>query len=295
MEMTVKGRSYVTARGWEDLSEILYLYEEEQLTVDETLVGQYLRNEKVVKEFTAYYDLYQKYKKDYHIADILGGRASVQAIARAKEAAFDERLSLLGMLLDKVQADMKEVMERGAYLSDLKNALKAVGAVCGKESFVEHALTGLENQAEGRRKLLEKMRSANSLSDAELKRYRSVIQFLEENRKALYVSGLATGEAAYGFLKEKYGALVNRMKQRTGEVQEELHALFVFAEEAFVREDKAGNNELLILMTELTVNDASARFIAAFGSEDYGRHKEEMMLSERSRDISSQIAELKLE
>ena len=54
MEMTTKGRSYVTARGWEDLSEILYLYEDESLTVDEALIGQYLRNEKVVKEFCAY-------------------------------------------------------------------------------------------------------------------------------------------------------------------------------------------------------------------------------------------------
>lgn len=43
MEMTSRGRDFVTARGWEDLSEILTLYEEEQLPVDETLVGQYLR------------------------------------------------------------------------------------------------------------------------------------------------------------------------------------------------------------------------------------------------------------
>lgn len=58
IETTVKGRSYVTARGWEDLSQILYLYEEEGLAVDEVLIGQYLRNERVVKEFAAYYDLY---------------------------------------------------------------------------------------------------------------------------------------------------------------------------------------------------------------------------------------------
>ena len=94
-------------------------------------------------------------------------------------------------------------------------------------------------------------------------------------------------------MKENYTALVTRMKQRTGEVQEELRALFAFVEEAFAEEDMGGN-ELLILMTELTVNDASARFIAAFGSEDYSRHKDEMMLSERGEDIKSQIAELKL-
>lgn len=289
MEMTTKGRSYVTARGWEDLSEILALYEDEQLPVDETLVGQYLRNEKVVREFTAYYDLYNKYKRDYHIGDILSGNPSVQAIARAKEAAFDERLSLLGMLLDKVQADMKNIMEQAAFLSDLKNPLKAMG-VTAADNSVEQLLTALEKQAEGRKKLLENLQSANSLSDADRKKHRSVVHFLEEARKELYTAQAATGTEAYEFLKSKYSVLVTRMKQETEKVQGELHALFAFAEEAF---DKG--NEMLILVTELTVNTASAQFIATFGSPDYKRHNEELMLSERSDDIKAQIAELRLD
>ena len=48
MEMTTKGRSYVTARGWEDLSQMLYLYEQDGLKVEDSLVEQYLHNEKVV-------------------------------------------------------------------------------------------------------------------------------------------------------------------------------------------------------------------------------------------------------
>lgn len=289
MEMTTKGRSYVTARGWEDLSEMLNLYEEEQLPVDETLVGQYLRNEKVVKEFTAYYDLYNKYKKDYHIEDILDGSPSVQAIARAKEAAFDERLSLLGMLLDKVQADMKDVMEQASFLSDLKNPLKAIGAEAEK-CQTGQVLTMLEKQAEGRKKLLENLQNANSLSDADRRKHRSVVRFLEESRKEMAVREFAGGMESYEFLKEKYGRLVARMKQETEVVGRELHALFAFAEEAF-----AEGNEMLILVTELTVNTASARFIATFGSPDYKRHSEELMLSERSNDIKAQIAELKLD
>ena len=289
MEMTTKGRSYVTARGWEDLSEMLNLYEEEQLPVDETLVGQYLRNEKVVKEFTAYYDLYNKYKKDYHIEDILDGSPSVQAIARAKEAAFDERLSLLGMLLDKVQADMKDVMEQASFLSDLKNPLKAIGAEAEK-CQTGQVLTMLEKQAEGRKKLLENLQNANSLSDADRRKHRSIVRFLEESRKEMAVREFAGGMESYEFLKEKYGRLVARMKQETEVVGRELHALFAFAEEAF-----AEGNEMLILVTELTVNTASARFIATFGSPDYKRHSEELMLSERSNDIKAQIAELKLD
>ena len=295
MEMTTKGRSYVTARGWEDLSEILYLYEEEQLPVDESLVEQYLRNDKVVKEFTAYYDLYNKYKKDYRIEEILKGQASVQAIARAKAAAFDERLSLLGMLLDRVQADMKEIMEQAAFLSDLRAPLKSI-----KEKAeglqLEQVVGMLDAQTAGRKKVLENLQSANSLSDADRKKHRSVVRFLEDCRKELFVGAtvngmeVADGAGAFAFLKEKYDKKVSRMKQETAKVQEELHSLFAFAEEAF-----AEGNEMLILVTELTVNSFSARFIATFGSPDYQRHNEELMLSERQEDIKAQIAELKLD
>ena len=129
METTVKGRSYVTARGWEDLSQILLLYEEAGLLADETLVEQYIRNERIVKEFTAYYDLYNKYKKDYEIDEILSGTVSEETMERAGAAAFDERLSLLGMLMDKVLGSMKENMENSDYLKELMGTLKAAGAL----------------------------------------------------------------------------------------------------------------------------------------------------------------------
>lgn len=295
MEMTPKGRSYITARGWEDLSEILYLYEEEGLPVDETLVGQYLRNEHIVKEFTAYYDLYNKYKKDYRIGEILSGQASAQAVTRAREAAFDERLSLLGMLLDRLQADMKAIMEQAAYLSDARFPLKAVKNVVehngkeGGETTVGQVLDMLEKQIENRQKLLTSLQKANSLSEQDRHKHLSVLAFLKEAKKALYVSDASDGGGAFAFLHDCYDKKVAAMKVETEAVQEEIHALFAFAEEAFDQ-----GNEMLILVTELTVNSASAQFIATFGSPDYQRHNQEMMLTERHGDIQGQIAELKL-
>jgi len=51
---------------------------------------------------------------------------------------------------------------------------------------------------------------------------------------------------------------------------------------------------MLILVTELTVNSASSRFLASFGSPDYQRHNQELMLSERRDDIKKKIGELGL-
>ncbi|WP_318709631.1 ATP-binding protein [Candidatus Acetatifactor stercoripullorum] len=289
MEMTTKGRSYVTARGWEDLSEILYLYEDEALTADETLVGQYLRNDKIVKEFCAYYDLYCKYKKDYRIEEILNGQASVQAISRAKAAPFDERLSLLGMLLDKVLADMKECMEELSCLTQLQGSLKAVKAMA-QEAYTEQVLGELDRLAQGRKKLLENLKLANSLSDEEKKKHRSVIRFLEECRKELYVGDYPSGREAFVLVKEKYDKKVARAKKESERIQKELHELFAFAEEAFGQ-----GNEMLILVTELTVNSHSAQFLAAFPSPDYQRHNEALLLDERKEEIKARIADLKLD
>lgn len=292
VETTVKGRSYVTARGWEDLSEILLLYEAEKKKADETLVGQYIRNERIVKEFTAYYDLYNKYKKDYRIADILAGNPSEAAKEKAKKAAFDERLSLLSMLLDRVTEGMKEVMEASDYLSDLTAPLKGIKAAVEREGKPNggkgtDVVAMLEKQAQAREQALQAMQKANSLSNADRKRHRQVIFFLESAGKELYLGEEKTGEEAFRVVKNKFDKAVASMKEQTELVKRQLHFLFAFTEEAF-----AEGNEMLVLVTELTAGACSARFIARFGSEDYQKYQKELMLTERQNDMQEAIKNL---
>lgn len=310
MEMTTAGRSYVTARGWEDLSEILKLYEEEELKVEESLVEQYVRNPKVVKEFTAYYDLYNKYKRDYRIEDILSGNPSVNALARAKEAPFDERLSLLGMLLDKVQSEMKEIMETAGYLQDLRTPLKALqDKVQSGDLTVEGLAKMLRQQAEGRKKILWNLQTAGALSEEDKRKHRRVARFLEEREKELYLGEYRTdaasgdveraGEetqqkngdilAAFAGVKAKYNGEVEHMKKETARMGARLSALFAFAEQAF-----DGGNEMLILVTELTVGKHSSAYIATFGCEEYRKHNSELMLTERQSELQSRITALGL-
>lgn len=287
VETTVKGRSYVTARGWEDLSEILLLYEEESKKPDETLVGQYIRNERIVKEFSAYYDLYQKYKKDYRIEEILEGRASGAAKERAGKASFDERLSLLGMLLDQVLYGMKEAAETSDYLSGLTPLLKAVKEKAALGS--EEVAAMLEKQVQGKEAALKAMQRANTLSAGERKKHKQMIAFLESAGKDLYMGEQKSGEEAFLFIKGKFDEKVARMKEDTAKVQDRLHHLFSFVAEAL-----DGGNEMLILVTELTVNTYSAKFIARFGSGDYQKYNKELMLSERQNDMIKEIAALEL-
>lgn len=69
------------------------------LPVDEALIGQYLRHPEVARDFAAYWELYKKYRQDYGVEDILQGRPFAAVLERAQKAAFDERISLVSLLL----------------------------------------------------------------------------------------------------------------------------------------------------------------------------------------------------
>ena len=294
IETTVNGRSYVTARGWEDLSEILALYEEEGMKVDETLVEQYLRNERIVKEFTAYYDLFNKYKKEYQTEEILEGTAKAQTAERARVAAFDERLSLLGMLIDKVISEIRENMEISDYLVELLKNLKAIKAAVEKSDESPERAVGvdqmLEAQIQGRNKLMESARMAGSLSEAERRKGRRLIRFMEEEKKKLLMDGISEGKEAFAFLKAAFDSETMELKNQTARTGRRLENLFTFTENAFPE-----GNEMLILVTELTVNNDSARFIGQFGCPAYQRHSNDLMLSERGNSLQDEIAALDLE
>ena len=291
IETTVKGRSYVTARGWEDLSEILYLYEEEHLAVDETLIGQYLRNDRIVKEFSAYYDLYQKYKRDYRVEEILAGLYTEDVVKKAASAPFDERLSLLGMLLDKVQGEIRDTMDAAGVLSDLVPMLKAVRAALEKTS--DPGVAPLENllikQIQGREKMLDSMKKANALSEKDKKKHMAILRFLEEAERFCRSQEAVDKLTAFGLIRQRFEERTAAMKVQTRNVQKHLSGLFGFAEAAF-----ASGNEMLLLMTELTVNESSSRFIATFGCPEYQRHNEDLLLSERQGEILEQIRALEL-
>lgn len=283
IETTVKGRTYVTARGWEDLSEIITLYEEEGLAVDASLVGQYIRSDSVVQEFTAYYDLYNKYKDDYKADEILAGKLEETTIEKAGRAAFDERLSLLGMLLDKVQGEMREIVALSDCLTELMVPLKAV-------KVADSVLDALEVQAEARRKLIENLKSANTLSKEDKMKHKRILHFLETMIKKLTVSGIKDNAEAFSTVKANFDEEVAAMKSSVAETGSKLHYLFEFADRAF-----SEGNEMLILVTELTVSRQSARYIAMFGSEDYQKYNELLMITERQNTMKQNIAKLDLD
>lgn len=290
IENTVNGRSYVTARGWEDLSEILKLYENAGMPVDDTLIDQYIRNDAVVKEFAAYYELYNKYKRDYHVEEILLGKITDEICKRAFEAGFDERLSLLSMLMDRVIADVRQNLNNSDYLKELNPLLKQLKVKSqpapelnsSEDEADRDVLSAVLDITDKLRGDLKSLRKASALSKENERIKRSCIRFLE----GAYKEALKSDEP-FEVIRERYNAEISAVRGQSDEVKKELENLFDFASRAY-----ENGNEMLILVTEMTVNSYTSRFIARYGCDAYMKYKDEMMLDERNMSMKAEIEEL---
>ncbi len=115
IETDVDGLRYVTARGWEDLSALMQIYEELDIPVTEEVVREYLRLPDVAEDFSAYYDLYRKYRDDYGIREILQGNAQPAVYERLLRAGFDERIAVVNLLLDALKEPLERMFDQKLY------------------------------------------------------------------------------------------------------------------------------------------------------------------------------------
>ncbi len=273
METTASGRSYVTARGWEDLSEVIKMSEEEGLKVDETLAGQYIRNEEIVREFITYYELYVKYKNDYRADTIFEGNAPETLIEKARGAGFDERLSLTGMLIDRMRQMMRDAVSTGEYLQTLFPMLKSMENVPNIPSAIEMRLNASQTY-------LDKQERAGALSDDEKKKRKRTIRFLVEARDERIVS--------YEQIKAKYGDSIEGLKRGVANIKSSLANLFGFCEAAFGED----SNEMLVMVSELTADKNCAAFLSTYGSAEYEKYSKLLMVSDRTDSLKAKVADI---
>lgn len=284
VQTTVNGKQFATARGWEDLSQMIQLYEMHDLEVTQRLVEQYIQDPKISREFSVYYDLYQKYKSDYQVPQILQGKGTEKILERARNAKFDERLALLGMLLDAVAANLRSVMETDKQLSELAAIIRDFRMLC----------TGSKTPADVIRQLVKRVQdsmNAAKISQSEsheaVARMRMNIHLLQEYESLVAES--KTGEEAFKEIKKDFDKRVRALKKTAKDAGTEMENMFKFLEDAF-----GDGQEMLIAVTTLTVSPHAAEYIARYGSDAYFRHNKDLLFYERQKEIKDVLDNLKL-
>ena len=287
IETTVDGKTFVTARGWSDLSDMIRLYEKNGDTVDEKLVRQYLQNPKIAKDFAIYYDLFNKYRADYQVDRILDGKAEATITDRANAAKFDERLSLLGLLLDAIDEKLRGVIRKESALGELMAALKAVRLELARPDADADA--ALQKQIDQRRRELETGKRAGTLSEDRAFALNRTIVLLDAQRAMLQMEQPSGGMEAFKLLKADFDKQTKALKTAADKAGKQLSNVFRFSEDAF-----GEGQEMLILVTELTISRYAARFISRYGCKEYFAHNKELLFYERQMELIAELDNLEL-
>ena len=285
VETTVDGKRFVTARGWSDLSDMMRLYEQHKLKIDENLVGQYLQNRKIAKDFAVYYDLFNKYRSDYQVDKILADKADESIKDRARKAKFDERLSLLGLLLDAVTEHLRAVCAVETAYTQLLEVLKAVRVELAKPGAEAPKL--LEKQIKSQRAALASGGRASSMSREEQSARKNVCAILEDQRVMLTKECPGSGKEAFSLLKVDFDQRIAELRKAAAGAGKKLTNLFRFCGEVF-----PDGQELLILVTELTINPHCARFIGRYGCKEYYKRNRELLFYERQQEIIQKMEDI---
>lgn len=278
-------KCFVTARGWEDLSDALRTYEKLGLPVTNALMGQYLQDPETADDFALYYELYHKYESFYQIPGILEGQVPINP--ELKYAPFDEKLSLIALLTDALGAEFRSYRDRQHEAEALVNTLQQYGRIL-KQNQQEDPGRILEDLIREKQEEREQKKRALMLDaegEADLIRLEKKLKELCRELKVWNTSGDA--RAAFEYAR---GWFAEEEEDRQESIRETgLHLTNVFqAMEAAFGEGQ----EMVLFLSELNAGYYSLKFINECGNEEYYRFNRLLLLKERNADLRQEILKI---
>ena len=283
----VDGTQFVTARGWEDLSNLLDTYEALGLKADEALIRQYIQHEKIAEDFSAYLDLYYKYRDDYGVEEILAGQARPAVFARLLNAPFDERLSLVSLLLsglnNRFTASRRADAAADACYAFLRETKKALATL--PDDLPDGSAELFSQQIADYDAETQHQRDAGLLSHDALTTRLQVQAVLRRWEGELRRANAAGTQEAFELLRGQFQTLADDREKAQQTASAALEAAFDFMEQAF-----AESQEMVVFVTELTVNPVSHAFLTENGCERYFQYNKDLLLDHRKAALQQELA-----
>ena len=271
----IEGKHYVTARSWEDLSKMLYAYEELHYPIDKALCVEYLSDPELAEDFSLYYSLYQKYKEKYHVPEILRGN-EVKDKRLFLEAPFDEKWSLLSLLNAALQEAFRTYAKEKSLHAMLFAFLKDVKV----KNAEEQVGNKIEEEIRNERERLSGWREARILSSEEEGLHLYYIRALENFSRTLKEEG---GGAAFSFLKAKFQKMEEERQEKIDEAGKMLSNALRFLGETF-----GEGQEMILFLTELVKSRYTLLFLSDIGNDTYNQYNQYLLLKDKQKSLQEE-------
>ena len=269
---SVDGMEFVTARGWEDLSYLLYTYEKMHLEISQDTIYEYLHHEDIAEDVFAYYLVYKKYQDDYGIDDILNGNVSSSIYARLFNADFDERVSVVNLVMDGLLRQVNiysfEKHCTDLWFGFLKNYRNHMDV-----SYVDHVKEFIA--------LYHDKLQAELLSDAQKHEYEFVLEQIQKvNVDASLDSKSRFDCSTKPFFKQK-----ENMESIESDLKLQIENAFEFMESAF-----KNGQEMTIFVTNLTMSAEMALYLSSHTIGIYEKYKQVLLIGSQKARLLDELA-----
>ena len=275
---------FATARGWEDLSVMLYGYENMDYPIEKDLILQYIQDPEIADDFASYYSLYASCRQDYHIAELLSGHldtSSVQASVRlACKASSDERLTVCGLILDGWNSCFSKYEEQERFVTGLNELIHQVFSALDQGE----TLTEITDR---RKQTLHVQKENHLLSPAQAKVSEQLLQFLKDCIFQVRHDHQNTLEKVKKILQDQQKKYLMLQQDQISRTSQALENGFSFAEKAF-----GDGPELLFLTADLSRNTLAVKFINSCECDAYFRHCDKLQFHTRRQELLDQIKTL---
>ena len=279
----VENRYFVTARGWEDLSRAMKAYERLGLPVTENLIGEYLQDPEIARDFATYYELYCKYRDIYRIPDILAGKARDEALA-VGSAPFDERLSLIGLLVDALRGECAQYTQEQAVQKLIYETLGRMPAAIREG---EEAVSVLGSQIGSLEKDLAAKEEAKMIAPADAHVIRAALAQLRLLERDLTIGATGDGKEDFGLAGKWFDAREKERQAQITFVSAHVTNAFSFMARCF-----GEGQEMVIFLSQLSGDSRILQFINENGNDAYFRYNRLLLLDERRAQLTQDVMKL---
>ena len=284
MEMTVDGMFFSTPRGWEDLSNMLYVYEKQEKEADWEVVVQYIQYPKIAKDFANYLELYHRYRSDYRMDEVLEGKINERIKKKLNHASFDERLSIVSILLAKLTEQFRQAYRKEKETEVLFKCLKRYK---NNLEFGKDAISCLEEIKEQEIETLEYKKKAELLKREEKYIFSRTIQTLESYTMVLKRENLYEKEEGFEKIRSLFAKEKESYTNLEDVTEKILENAFDFMEIMF-----GNSQEMVSFVTELNANFYSMWFLQEYSCERYYQYNKNVLFEEREQNLLKRIENL---
>lgn len=275
IETTVEGKRFVTARGWEDLSDMLKAYERLGIAADEQLAGEYIQEPETAMDFANYLSLYYKYERAYSVSDILSGNAAPAVYERLKKAPFDERVSVVSLLLGGLNTMFKKYYRCTQTAQGLFDELKA---------FQRDEERDFDDVVREYGADFIKKKQGGLLDEEQLGIKSQIMKRLNDYGVLLKETAAVEHDKQFEAVSKEFMKLSDDRELLTEEISGKLENAFDFAERAFGQ-----GPELVLFVTELAAGFYSLSFIQENGNERFYRYNRSMLRDTARERLMSEL------